>query len=85
MKSKEVEFVTFVIKAMVTKPTDVTVTRTVDELGVLLSVTTNKSDMARVIGKQGQTAKAIRHLLRIVGFNNNSRVTMKIVDDTLPK
>jgi predicted RNA-binding protein YlqC (UPF0109 family) len=36
--------------------------------------------MARIIGRQGQTAKAVRHLLRVVGFNNKTRATMKIID-----
>jgi len=31
-----------------------------------------------VIGRMGNTAKAIRTLLRVVGMKNNSRVNLKI-------
>ena len=34
--------------------------------------------VAPVIGRQGNTAKAIRILLRVVGMKNNARVNLKI-------
>jgi hypothetical protein len=34
--------------------------------------------MGKIIGRQGNTAKAIRTLLRVVGMKNNSRVNLKI-------
>ncbi|MDP3795336.1 MAG: KH domain-containing protein [bacterium] len=34
--------------------------------------------MAKIIGREGQTARAIRTLLRIVGIKNNARVNLKI-------
>jgi predicted RNA-binding protein YlqC (UPF0109 family) len=34
--------------------------------------------MGQIIGKQGQTVKAIRHLIRIVGLKNHARVTLRI-------
>ena len=36
--------------------------------------------MGYVIGRKGQTAQAIRTLLKIVGAKNNSRVNLKIYD-----
>jgi hypothetical protein len=36
--------------------------------------------MGFVIGRQGQTARAIRTLLKIVGARNNARVNLKIYD-----
>jgi hypothetical protein len=38
----------------------------------------NPADMGKIIGREGNTAKAIRTLLRIVGMKNNSRVNLKI-------
>lgn len=73
-------FVEFVVRQIVSKPDDVVVDRQVDELGVLISLEIAKEDMGTVIGKNGQTAKAIRTLLRIIGAKNNARVNMKIVD-----
>lgn len=75
---QDVKFLDFVIKALVEKPEDVKITRTVDEMGVLMSLDVNKDDMGKIIGREGNTAKAIRTLLRVVGMKNNARVNLKI-------
>jgi uncharacterized protein len=72
------QFVEFVIKSIVNNPEAVTVTRTVDELGVLLTVKVDPKDMGLLIGRSGSTAKAIRILARIVGMRNNARVNLRI-------
>lgn len=72
------EFLEFVVKALVDNPDKVTVNRTVDEMGVLLTLDVAPEDMGKIIGRQGNTAKAIRTLLRVVGMKNNSRVNLKI-------
>ena len=77
-QDKDKAFVEFIIKELVNHPDDVTVNRTVDELGVLLSVKVHKEDMGLLIGRSGSTAKAIRALVRIVGMRNNARVNLRI-------
>src|SRR5688572_9029931 len=72
------QFVEYIIKSIVTNPDAVTVTRTVDELGVLLTVKVDPADMGLLIGRSGSTAKAIRILARIVGMRSNSRVNLRI-------
>ena len=72
------EFVEYIIKAIVNSPDAVNVVRTVDELGVLLTVKVDRKDMGLLIGRSGSTAKAIRTLARIVGMRNNARVNLKI-------
>ncbi len=74
------EFVEFVVKSLVDHPEDVDVDRTVDEMGVLLTLKVNPEDMGYVIGRQGQSARALRTLLRIVGARNNARVNLKIYE-----
>jgi len=78
MAEKDIQFLDFVIKALVEKPESVKINRTVDEMGVLLTLEVGAEDMGKVIGRQGNTAKAIRTLLRVVGMKNNSRVNLKI-------
>ncbi len=75
---KDQEFVEFVIKGIVNNPDAVKVVRTVDELGVLLTVKVAAEDMGLLIGRSGSTAKAVRTLARIVGMRNNARVNLKI-------
>lgn len=77
-QDRDREFVEFIIKEIVNNPNDVIVARTVDELGVLLSVKVHKDDMGLLIGRSGSTAKAIRTLARIVGMRNNARVNLRI-------
>ena len=72
------EFLEYIVKALVDNPGDVKVDRRVDEMGVLMTLDVNAADMGKIIGRQGNTAKAIRTLLRVVGMKNNARVNLKI-------
>ncbi|MBW4061166.1 KH domain-containing protein [Candidatus Saccharibacteria bacterium] len=74
------EFVEYVVKALVAHPEDVSVKRSVDEMGVLLELSVNPEDMGKVIGKAGATAKSIRTLLRVLGSRSDERVNLKIIE-----
>lgn len=74
----DVQFLEYVVKALVNHPDDVKIKRTVDEMGVLMTLDVNPEDMGKVIGRSGNTAKAIRILLRVVGMKNNARINLKI-------
>ncbi|MFZ1987583.1 MAG: KH domain-containing protein [Minisyncoccia bacterium] len=71
-------FLDFVVKALVDHPDDVVIVRTVDEMGVLLVLTVHPEDMGKMIGRDGNTAKSLRTLLRVVGMKHNARVNLKI-------
>ncbi|MEI6659848.1 MAG: KH domain-containing protein [bacterium] len=71
-------FLEYIVKSLVDYPNDVKIDRTVDEMGVLITMTVNGADMGKIIGRQGNTAKAIRTLLRVIGMKNNARVNLKI-------
>ena len=71
-------FLEFVVKGLVDNPDSVHINRTVDEMGVLLTLDVHPDDMGKVIGRSGNTAKAIRTLLRVVGMKNEARVNLKI-------
>ena len=73
-------FVEYVVKAMVDHPEDVSSDRIVDEMGVLITLKVNQQDLGQIIGRQGQTAKSLRTLLRVVGAKNHARVNMKIYE-----
>lgn len=72
------QFLDYVVKNLVDNPDSVKIERTVDEMGVLLTLTVHAEDMGKIIGRQGNTAKAIRTLLRVVGMKNNARVNLKV-------
>lgn len=72
------EFLEYAVKALVDTPEDVKVERKIDEMGVLITLDVNPADMGMVIGREGQTAKALRTILRVIGARNNARVNLKI-------
>jgi uncharacterized protein len=73
-------FIEYVVRLIVEKPDAVVVERTVDEMGVLLTLKVDKDDMGRVVGKDGKTAKALRTLLRTIGSRRDQRVNLKILE-----
>src|SRR3989344_5135488 len=74
------EFVEYIVRAIVDLPDKVKVERKVDEMGVLIELTVDPTDMGKIIGKEGRTAKSIRTLLRVLGAKNNARVNLKIIE-----
>jgi len=77
-KNADQEFVEYVVKAIVDHPEDVRSERTVDEMGVLITLSVNQEDMGQIIGREGRTAKSLRTLLRVLGAKTNARVNLKI-------
>ena len=75
---RDVQFLETLVKSLVDNPNEVKINRTVDEMGVLITLDVNPADMGKIIGRSGNTAKAIRTLLRVVGMKNNARVNLKI-------
>lgn len=80
MAEKDQSFVEFVVKSLVDHSEGVSTERTIDERGVLITLKVDPQDMGQVIGRQGQTARAIRTLLRVVGAKSNARVNLKIYE-----
>lgn len=78
MVDEDQVFLEYVVKALVDNPGEVKVSRSVDEMGVLMTLIVSSADMGKIIGRQGNTAKAIRTLLRVIGMKNNARVNLKI-------
>lgn len=72
------QFLETVVKSLVDNPDAVVINRTVDEMGVLLTLDVHADDMGKIIGRSGNTAKAIRTLLRVVGMKHDARVNLKI-------
>lgn len=80
MENQDKLFVENLLKALLNYPEDVEVTRSVDDLGVLMEVKVNKADMGILIGQKGQNVNAVRTLLRIIGSKQNERVNLKVVE-----
>lgn len=73
-------FLRFVLEALVDDPQDLKIDARSDELGILLTVRVSDRDMGKLIGKGGQTVKALRTLLRMLGGNSHQRINLKILE-----
>lgn len=79
-QERDAQFVETVAKMLVENPDAVEVNRTIDDLGVLITLKVAAEDMSTIIGREGRAAKAVRTLLRIIGAKSNERVNLKIVE-----
>ena len=73
-------FLRFVLESLVEDPDQLNIDAREDELGILLTVSVSERDMGKLIGKGGQTVKALRTLLRIIGGNASKRINLKILE-----
>jgi predicted RNA-binding protein YlqC (UPF0109 family) len=72
--------VTEIAKALVDSPEDVTVREVEGEQVTVLELRVAPSDLGKVIGKQGRTARSIRTLLGAAGMKLNRRFTLEILE-----
>ncbi len=66
-----------IIAPLLTDPNAIKVTESTDQMGVLLAVDLPARDMGNIIGREGEGAKAIRHLMRIYGYKVQARIAVK--------
>ena len=69
-----------IAKALVDNPEEVQVNEIESTQTVVLELKVAKSDMGRVIGKQGRTANAIRALLNAASGKTEKRYVLEIVE-----
>ncbi len=75
------EFIEFIVKHLVNHPEDVQVGEVEGEHFVVYELRVAKSDMGLVIGRRGQNADAIRHLLNAAAAaRKRKRVTLEILE-----
>ncbi|PIR48831.1 RNA-binding protein [Candidatus Peregrinibacteria bacterium CG10_big_fil_rev_8_21_14_0_10_55_24] len=73
------DFLKYVLESIVEDKEALSIETKIDDLGILLTVRVGDADMGKLIGKGGQTIKALRTLLRIVGGNTH-RINMKVME-----
>ncbi len=74
------ELVSEIAKALVDSPDEVSVKETEGEQTTVLELRVAPSDVGKVIGKQGRTARSIRTLLGAAGMKLNRRFTLEILE-----
>jgi predicted RNA-binding protein YlqC (UPF0109 family) len=74
------ELVEEIAKALVDTPEEVSVREVEGEQVTVLELKVAPSDLGKVIGKQGRTARSIRTLLGAAGMKLNRRFTLEILE-----
>jgi predicted RNA-binding protein YlqC (UPF0109 family) len=69
------------VSALVINTTAIDITQKEDELGTLLMLKVDPSDMGSIIGKWGKTIDSIRTVLRVFGTKAGIRLNLRIVED----
>jgi len=77
-KAREVAYLEAIIVPLCKDPKTLKIERKVDEMGVLLTISTNHDDCGTLVGKNGDTANCLRRLLHIFGAGNKARYNLKI-------
>ncbi len=67
-------------KALVDKPEDVSVTEVEGERTTVFELRVASSDLGKVIGKQGKTARAMRTILSAAGTKLGKRCVLEILE-----
>lgn len=75
------ELVETVCKSLVDNPDQVKVTQIDGEQTTILELRVAPSDLGKVIGKQGRTARAIRTILAAAGMKQRRRYNLEIIEN----
>lgn len=76
----ETGYITSVIHPLLKSPESLVVERTNDEKGVLITLKVAKSDMGRLIGKQGSNIKALRTIAQAYGARTEAHISIKVLE-----
>lgn len=74
------DLLSFIVTSLVTKPEAVLIDEQKEEGNLNLNLTVDLSDMGLIIGKNGQTIRAIRKLLTVRAIAENIRVNLQLVE-----
>ncbi len=74
------ELIEMISKALVDSPDQVVVSEVVGEQTTVLELRVAQSDLGKVIGKQGRTARSIRTLLGAAGMKLRKRFVLEILE-----
>jgi hypothetical protein len=75
------EFLGYIVKGLVQKPEEVTVTPVERGGMTVYELRMNPSDVGRIIGREGMTINALRSLLTAGSARKGLRCSLEIVED----
>jgi predicted RNA-binding protein YlqC (UPF0109 family) len=73
------EFIAYLIKNLVDQPDAVDVQILEGEQGTIVEIRVSQTDIAKVVGRQGRTIKALRTIAMTVGARFGRRVRLEVL------
>tara|TARA_X000000950_G_C13790632_1_gene609188 strand:- start:750 stop:989 length:240 start_codon:yes stop_codon:yes gene_type:complete len=74
------ELISYVSKSLVDLPDEVEVNEIVGEQTTVIELKVDKTDLGKVIGKQGRTARALRTILNAASTKLKTRSVLEIIE-----
>ncbi len=75
------DFLQTIIESLVNNPAAIEIEERQDELGTLLSLRVDPSDMGSIIGRGGRTIESLRTVIRVFGSKSGTRVNLRLIED----
>lgn len=74
------DFIEYIAKCLVDRPDEVVIREVAGETTYVYEISTGDGDLGKIIGKHGQTIRAIRTILSGVAAKEHKRVTLEIIE-----
>ncbi|MCB9493163.1 MAG: KH domain-containing protein [Epsilonproteobacteria bacterium] len=74
------ELVEFIVKKLVDRPEQVSVTEVSGEQSIIIELHVSPEDLGKVIGKEGRTARSIRTLVHAAASKEQKRAVLEILE-----
>lgn len=73
------EFVAYIIKNLVSKPEEISVSSFLNEETIRIEIHVAKEDIGKVIGRRGNTINALRSIVRTVATRLGKKIQLDLV------
>ncbi len=74
------EFIEYLVKNLVDNPEKVNVNCSQNDKGILIQLSVSSEDIGKVVGRQGQTIKALRTIIMSVCARLGQRVYLELIE-----
>jgi len=75
-REQAIEYLTLLLRGIVKYPDELTIQDKLDIRGLLLNINGNPADLPLLIGRGGETANALRKIMRMWGYRNVATVSL---------
>ena len=76
----EQDFLEYIIRSLVEFPDAVSTSHRQDDMGILIRLSVDPSDMGKIIGRDGNMANAIRTIMKAYGYKHRANISIKVTE-----